>query len=185
MKNLHTILYITTCLLLLAGCKEPEPVNDPEYPLGSYSNYTYLMESVSDFYVQVADSIYHFNYIEGSYWSHRPTFFMNNFMLWLSDSSQNYQLGFFIFTKEMAPEIFFQKGSYNIDTLYINNNALSISELFYRKEYYGIRSIFIWDTVFYENKKFNGKGSFEIMDTLFTSYPTIYYPPQKIEFEFK
>ena len=112
---------------------------------------------------------------------------MSVFILRLQNSSENnyYPIVFQFFTKEMPPEFFFQKGSYNIDTLYINNNALSISELFYRKEYYGIRSIFTWDTVFYENKKFNGKGSFEIMDTLFTSYSTIYYPPQKIEFEFK
>jgi hypothetical protein len=43
----------------------------------------------------------------------------------------------------------------------------------------------ITDSYSLENKNFRGKGLFEIMDTLFTDYPTIYCPPQKIEFEFK
>jgi len=187
MKKKHILIYFTACILLFTSCKEKELEFEQDYPLGRYCIYTNIIESVSDSYFQVADSIYHFNYIEGYYMSYKPTFNMNVFVLQLKEGFQNnsYPIRFQFFTSDLKPEVFFQKGSYNIDTLYIYNNDLSASGLGFRKEYYGIRSIFTWKTVYYDNGEFTGKGSFEIMDTLLANYSEIYYPPQKIEFEFK
>jgi len=95
-----------------------------------------------------------------------------------------------ILTEVIKPEVFFQKGIREINTLYLHNDPY-INGGSMQSEYYVIPAVFIWDTVSYENRRFKGKGSLEIMDTLYTnyqntySYSNTYYPPQKIEFEFK
>jgi len=168
------------------SCKEKIKLDEePEIHVGiSYPCYAHSLDSIINSYVQVGDSIYKFNAIEGFYCSYIPTFNNNNFRFFLKDSLHSYQhcVNFDIFTKIMDPEAFFQKGIWEIDTFYVSIYLLGLS---HRKEYYGIRSIFTWHSVSYEDWKFTGKGSFEIMDTLFTNYPEIYYTPQKIEFEFK
>jgi len=71
--------------------------------------------------------------------------------------------------------------------------------LSYTSNHFGnVSVIFSWDYVVYEKKLLfgsldeytegkcliHGKGVLEIKDTIFTDFPEIYYPPQKIVFEF-
>jgi len=192
MKTLFKLFSLTVCVLFLSPtCTKEKPDNNQDIivkrePTGGLTEYTYAV-SYSNSSFRVSDSIYNFNRIEASYVSMRPFYNMNAFHLKLMDSVLLYynSIKLEIFTKKISPEVFFKKGKWEVDTLYISNYTLGIP-LVYGKGYYGnIRTVFTWERVFYENERFQGKGSFEIMDTLYTDYPAIYYPPQKIEFEFK
>jgi hypothetical protein len=189
MKRSVKILSLAVCTALLSvSCRPEKPEKESEINVGiDYTPLTNNVESNTNSYIQVGDSVYKFNSIEGIYYCYMPTFNNNAFYFRLMDSAYKYShsIMFEIFTEVMQPEIFFQKGVWKTNTLYINNEALSRQELSYRKEYYDTRAVLTWDTVSYENRNFKGKGSFEIMETLYTDYPEIYYPPQKIEFEFK
>ncbi|MCL2291120.1 MAG: hypothetical protein FWC34_10560 [Bacteroidetes bacterium] len=185
MKILFKILGLTVCMLLLfATCKKDEPEN---YENSLFSrSYTDYVGSNTDSYVQVGDSIYYFNYIVGDYSSYRGRFNKNSFRLFLPDSLNYYQNNVWIGidTEIIEPDVFFQKGTWKIDSIYIKNGPFAIGGSYYT-EYYATHSVFTWDIVFYENRKFKGKGSLEIMETLYTDDLDTYYPPQKIEFEFK
>jgi hypothetical protein len=59
--------------------------------------------------------------------------------------------------------------------------STSVSENFFN-----INAILTWDTAYFENFSFKGKGYFEIIDTLHSTIePSIFYPAQRINFEFK
>ncbi|MCL2131005.1 MAG: hypothetical protein FWH36_00900 [Lentimicrobiaceae bacterium] len=187
MKGLVKILSLVVCIVLLCtSCKKTEEDPKREYPLGLDDiTYTDLIESITNSYFQVGDSIYNFSCIRGLYYSYSPNNNVFSFILKKSfENSWKHSIDFDVFTEELEPEIFFQKDTWKINTVRIGNNRLGITE-FSEDNYYDIHSVFTWDTVFYENRRFQGKGSFEIMDTLYMEYPDIYYPPQKIEFEFK
>ena len=185
MKKIIKILSIIACILLLCiACKEKE---QDDIHIGiSYISYTDIIESTTNTYVKIGDSIYNFNYISGYYG--KRTSNNNDFCFRFKDSINCFwhSIEFDIFTKTVEPEVFFQKGIFKFDTMYIWNTGFSIPMLDYRTDYYGSNyAILTWNTVFYADRKFTGKGTLEIMDTLYTNYPDTYYPPQKIEFEFK
>jgi hypothetical protein len=188
MKTQFIILNLAVCaLFLFISCRKTESGKNQEIVVGGiYLPLTNNMESTTNSYVMVGNSSYCFNSIEGVYYSYKPTFNNNVFCFRLMSSEHKHSqsIKFEIFTGVIQPESFFQKGIRKVDTFYIHNDCLSNHELNYRKEYHNIQSVFTWDTVFYENRLFKGKGSFEIMETLYTDYQSIYYPPQKIEFEF-
>jgi hypothetical protein len=189
MKTLVKLFSLSVCIILLCtSCHKKKIDKESEIHVGlSYSPLTCNVESSTNSYIQVSDSVYNFNSIEGMYYSHKPTSNNYVFNIGLKDTERRSSpfITFDIFTEVMDPELFFQKGIFEINTMCIHNEGLSITDLFYCKSYYDILSIFTWDTIFYENGGFQGKGSLEIKDTLYTKYSNIYYPPQKIEFEFK
>jgi len=191
MKALVKLLSLSVCVVLLcATCKKKEP-EFYERPLVNHSLTDYV-ESSTNSYVQVDDSIYYFHLIRGCYSSYRGRLNKNAFSLYLqSPNFDRPYINISVLTEIIKPESFFQKGIRKIDSMYIEKKYLSLGEGSPRVEYYSTQSLLTWDTVFYENKRFNGKGSLEILDTLYTNYqntyhhPSTYYPPQKIEFEFK
>ena len=181
MKNLFKILGLTVCmLLLLATCKKDEPTEEPHVGCEGCMIicYTEHVVSITDSNLQIVDSIYSFNRIVGEYCPHVEN---NIFFLNLSNSYTDV-VNFKISIEKMEPEVFFQKGVYEIDNLDIGT-SININD------FYGnlnrIHSTFTWDSISYVNRRFQGKGSLEIIDTLYTDNPDVYYPPQKIKFEFK
>ena len=184
MKTLIKLLCLTVCVLVFATCQEkPEekPINKPEKPVEP--DYTVVASSTTNSYFQVGDSIWNFEFINGSCTARSPLFNMNSFNMQLRDSFTDFCAKFEIFIEEMQPSIFFQKGARKIDTLHIGIRGQYLG--CYYEEYHNARSVFTWDIISYENRGFQGKGSLEIMDTLYTKFSKLYYPPQKIEFEFK
>ena len=184
MKTLVKLLCITVGLLFLCvTCKKNEQDKD------TYISYTDCIISTTNSYVQINDSIYNFTHIEGSYGSCDDK---SLFYFTLSDSSHNhFQVS--ILTDRMNPEIFFQKGTKesNLVNIYYGPMLIGGGPII---EYAEIRSVLTWNSVFYEDRIFKGKGSFELRDTLHTVFPSgtgylhqeeICFPPQKIEFEFK
>lgn len=188
MKILIQLFCLTSCILLFTTCQKKE--SHKEQDIEDYC-YTEVVQSFTNTYVQMGDTTYHLNCMEGSY-CYISTFDKNVFYFSVSDSLNPYQNPFdvMILTEAMKSDIFFQKGVKQIDTLYIHSNPLIIGGSI-DVPYYAIRALFTWDTISYENRRFEGKGSLETMDTLYTDYqdthhcPNTYYPPQKIEFEFK
>ena len=188
MKTSLKLFWVTVCIILLfVACeKKNEPKKEPNGCGGCIIPcYISSMDSTTNHYVQVGDSTYNFHSVGGKYCG-------DCFVLHLSSSVPPYNvITFLIFTEKIEPEIFFQKGILEINSVSINSSI----EMAWTFE--NICSVFTWDTVFYENKEFKGKGSFEIKKALYAPstyfpsdnvyYPSkdIYYPPQKIEFEFK
>ena len=190
MKGLVKIFSLSVCVVLLStNCKKRRCECEKEME-NDYYCYTDYVGNLANSQVQVGDTVYYFDAMEG-YYCYTPRFDKNTFGFFMN--SFNYlqnPIRVSILTEKMAPEIFFQKGILEIDTLYIHNDPLIVGGAMH-SEYYAVHAIFTWDTVFYENRIFKGNGSIEIMDTLYTNYqdtfycPNTYYPPQKIEFEFK
>jgi hypothetical protein len=185
----NLIIYI---LILFSTCKKIEQNNDSEtHGADDYYAYTEPIRSLTNSFVQVGDSIYHFDCMEGVYF-YIPTLNKNAFNIAFDYSLNSLQnpVRISILTEVIKPEIFFQKGSREINTLYLHNDPWLVGGSMH-SEYYSIRAVLIWDSVLYENRRVKGKGSLEIKDTLFTNYqdtywcPNTFYPPQKIEFEFK
>jgi len=84
-----------------------------------------------------------------------------------------------IFTKFVKPEDFFQGSSITIDSIILAST--SVSENFFKAN-----AILTWDTANFENFTFKGRGYIELNDTLKSIYePSIFYPKQRIDFEFK
>jgi len=77
----------------------------------------------------------------------------------------------------------FKKKIYEIDSIHIDNNPIKIGGFPYNYEYLKTYSVFAWETVSYEDRIFQGKGFFEIIDTLFAYYQDVCCLPRKIEFE--
>ena len=215
MKSLLKLVSQTLCITLLLSCQvkvqksksnmvqnnqEPVRVQKSKNIAGHiYADYEYLKTNANT-YAQIGDSTYSFNHIELYYGSYEPTFRNNHFMIRLMDSVRVWKssVQFDLFTDIMEPQLFFRKGCWIIDTMYICNDGISYDNFYYRSNHFGdIRAVFSWEYVFREKRPVigsldeyteellsHGKGSFEIMDTIYTEFPEIYYPPQKIEFEF-
>ena len=84
-----------------------------------------------------------------------------------------------IFTKFVKPEDFFQKSSISIDSI-----TLASTSVF--ENFFNANAILTWDTANFENCSFKGRGYIELNDTLKSIYePSIFYPKQRINFEFK
>ena len=197
MKN--TVIKLLSLLFLFSlfftTCKKDEP-EIFERPL-FYHSYTGAGGS-TDSYVQVNDSIVYFDQIYGGYGSYRGSDNKNVFYFALKDSltdvvsHENQHQKYFridIKTEMLSPEVFFQKGTRNIDSIYVNSNPPGLIGGNYLPPIWGhqpAQCVFTWDYVSYEGKTFKGKGSFEIKDTIYyiTHPETVYYPPQKIKFEF-
>lgn len=186
-----SLIIVTVCIGFFATCHKKEPDKAPVIDDFCYTN---VIQSFTNTNVQIGDTIYHLNCMEGSY-CYNSTLNKNVFYFSLSDSSEyflyNYNpVSVRVLTEAMKPEIFFQKGVIQIDTMHIHNDPVINGGSMY-SQYYAIRAVFTWDSVSYENRSFKGKGSLETLDTLYTDYqdtsrcPNTYYPPQKIEFEFK
>lgn len=188
-KSLLKLLGLVVCtVLLLAGCRPEETYERPLfYHIFANAN------SNTDSYIRVSDSTVSFNQISGSYGCYREKsngyFFSFTLTNPLSSSEYGYIYNYFridINTKMIPPEIFFQKRTWEIDSIQINNHppyTIGGSGLPLQGWTFAAQCVLVWDSVFYGNEIFKGKGSFEIKDTIHTS--GIYYPPQKIEFEFK
>ena len=193
MKNIVTklvgLVFLFSVCILCTTCNKTEQEKEPKIHVGIDNRcYTNIIKCATNSQFQVGDSLYFFDSIEGIY-CNNYLFQKNVFEIELVNSLRSVQIDSLsiykndkvwlsIFTKMMEPEVFFQKGIWEIDTLGISSNGIN-------KRHFGIHAVFIWDTVFYEDRMFKGKGSLEIMETLYTNNPNIYYPPQKIEFEFK
>ena len=200
MKALVKLFSLVVCMVLLCTtCNKIKPEPEEEsYPLGLDRDttigflYTEIVESNTNSYFQIGDSVYNFNSVEGLYYfdGYKNT---NVFCLSFSDTLiSGTFFRFEMFTEVIQPEVFFQKGIQKIDALRICCIGININS----GNYKNIQSVFTWDTVYYEDKKFKGVGSLEIIDTLFTRHsmryeppreedPDPYFPPQKIKFEFK
>jgi len=195
MKKLIRILCLTACTLLLFVTCRPEEPEIFERPL-FYHSYTEAGSS-TDSYIQVCDSIIYFDHIYGGYGFYRGSDNRNVFYFALTNpltyvSYENQHQKYFridIKTEMLSPEVFFQKGTWKIDSMYINSNLPGLTGGNGLPPIWGhqpAQCVFTWDYIACENKTFKGKGSFEIKDTIYITYPeTVYYPPQKIEFEFK
>ena len=194
MKAVVKLLSLSVCIVLLCTTCNKNPIDSIsyDYPCGCAINddssfhYTDCIESNTNSYFQIGDFVYNLNCINGLY------FFAgyenaNIFRLFFKDTLISGTFFHFdIFTEKIQPEVFFQEGSRIIDIMCISCIGTGIDPK-------NTHSVFTWDSVFYENKKFKGTGSIEITDTLFAKYGMEYYPPrevpyfppQKIKFEFK
>ena len=197
MKTSFKILSLVVCtLLLFVSCHSGEETEIYERPL-FYHSFTDYVGSPTNSYVQVGDSTYYFHFVESDYSSYRGRTNENIFYLWLFSPNLHQDTGSFnihigIHTDMIKPENFFQKGVRKINSIDIRKRYEKdyvVSEGFKSIEYTYTKSLFTclftWDTIVYENRIFKGKGSLEILDTLYFGEQDVYYPPQKIEFEFK
>jgi hypothetical protein len=100
-------------------------------------------------------------------------------MIYLSDTTSNKRMSLEIYTPFIKPEQFFSKSTYQTDSLGISWSGVS-------KDFYNANAVFKWDTASFNTIRFSGNASLEIREKMFgTINPQSYYPPQKLEFEFK
>ena len=179
-----TLLFLFLAILLfLSACKKENPnIPDPEIVVGGlYTPYTEVVISATNTTINISDSIYQFNRVVGEYYSYKPTANQNvlvlDFIDTLSISGKRVTLD--IFTKFVKPEDFFQKNVLTIDSIMLTHSDV-------RENFFNTNAILTWDTAFFENFSFKGKGYFELLDTLKSKYePSVFYPKQRINFEFK
>jgi hypothetical protein len=189
MKKIVNLFGLICLLFLLITCQP----NEEEFEGGTFYRILVKEESSTNSYIQVSDSLVNFNQIEGCYGCFRGEInrYFFYFILTNSLNSEEYPLNYFridLNTKTMPPEDFFQKRRWEIDS-YINHHtpgSIGSNYLPPQEGYCATQCVFTWDSISYENNTFKGKGVLEIKDTLSFDIPThFYYPPQKIEFEFK
>jgi hypothetical protein len=181
MKTTSIFLFVT--LLFLSACNKESPDKPGSKIIvgGLYLGYTEVVLSKTNSTINISDSIYQFNRIEAQYYSYKPTTNQNVLVMTFTDtlSSKGKRVEFDIFTKFVRPEDFFQKSSMTIDSI-----TLASTSVF--ENFFNANAILTWDTAFFENFSFKGKGYFEFIDTLKCIYePSKYYPKQRINFEFK
>ncbi len=181
MKTTLTFLFVTT--LFLSACNKESPeIPDPKIIVGGlYVPYTQVVQSETNSTINISDSIYQFNRIEAYYYSYKPTTNQNVLVMTFIDTlgSKGKHVEFDIFTKFVKPEDFFQKSSITIDSI-----ILASSSVF--ENFFNANAILTWDTAYFENFSFKGRGYIELNDTLKSIYePSIFYPKQRINFEFK
>jgi hypothetical protein len=196
MKSILKLISLTFCILLSSSCKTEAQEGELENNTRDY-RYTDYSASETNTYLQVDDSVFYFDRIEGGYFFSKSAN-KNAFFFFLSNSDtlnfnniNCYTTYVNILTERMEPEVFFQKGVRIINFIRIRYGH-TVDGIRIEPKYYDTQSILIWDTVSYENRKFYGKGSIEIMDSLYIKNPYYpyygidihCYPPQKIEFEF-
>jgi hypothetical protein len=191
MKKMKTkFIFLFSTSLLLIACNK-ENINNPEKNInvgGVYLPYTDLVRSSTNSTIKISDSICQFNKIEAIYYSFKPTANQNVFIMTFVDTLSNkgkiVQLN--IFTRPMNPADFFQKSSLAIDSIIIGNTNIMIGNTSVSENFFNADAILTWDTAYFENFSFKGKGYFEIIDTLHSTIaPLQFYPDQRINFEFK
>ena len=142
--------------------------------------YTQIVQNSIKTSINISDSVYVFNKLMASYYSYKPTTNQNVFSMTFSDTLSNrgkvVQLD--IFTPFIKPEIFFCKRTITIDSIMVTSSSV-------RENFFNANAILSWDTAYFENFSFKGKGYFDLNDTLKSIYePSKYYPKQRISFEF-
>jgi hypothetical protein len=183
MKNMKTqfLVLFATSLLVVACNKETSISPDNDIIVGGlYFPYTGSVRSSTSATIRISDRSHPFNSIEAIYYSHRPTSNQNVFMMTFTDtlSSNGKTVILDIFTKHMDPVDFFKKGSFPVD-------SIMLSSAYVRENFFQAKALLTWDTAWFDNLSFKGKGYFEIIDTLYCRYEAgKFYPKQRIEFEF-
>ena len=184
------LIFLFAISLLFIACNK-ENNNNPGRNIivgGLYLPYTDLVRSSSNTIINFSDSICQFNKIEAIYYSYKPTSNQNVFIMTFIDTlnSKGKAIELDIFTRPMNPADFFQKSSFIIDSVMIGNTNIMTGNTSMRENFFNANAILTWDTAYFENFSFKGKGFFEIIDTLHSSIETSkFYPGQKINFEFK
>jgi hypothetical protein len=177
------LICISTISLFFIACSRENADNPNESIIvgGLYEAYTEIVQRKTNSTIIISDSIYKFNRIEASYYSHKPTTNQNVLVMTFIDtlSSNGKQINIDIFTQFVKPEDFFQKGSMTIDSIMVTRTSV-------RENFFNTNAILTWDTAYFENFSFKGSGYFELIDTLKSIFePSIFYPKQRINFEFK
>ena len=176
-------IFLLVLSLSCIACNK-ENKNNPEKNIivgGVYLPYTGLVRSSTNSTINISGSIYQFVRIEAIYYSHKPTTNQNVFIMTFADtlSTKGKTVELDIFTKYMNPADFFQKSLLPVDSIILASTSVS-------ENFFNINAILTWDTAYFENFSFKGKGYFEIIDTLHSTIePSIFYPAQRINFEFK
>jgi hypothetical protein len=181
MKTKFLVLFST--FFLLVACNK-ETSNNPDENIivgGLYIPYTGSVRSSISTTIRISDRIHTFNRIEAIYYSYRPTSNQNVFMMTFTDTlnSQGTTVELDIFTKHMDPVDFFRKSSLPVDSIIVSSG--NVYENFFQA-----KALLTWDTAWFDNLSFKGKGYFEIIDTLYCSIESgKFYPKQRINFEFR
>jgi hypothetical protein len=180
-------LVILAPLAFILACCEKSPQDDTTdiYVGGVYSSYTNYISIPYNSSLVISDSVYHFNQLEGVYFSHQPASDQNVFLLSLNDTSsaKPTSVKIELFTPFISPENFFKNGTQEIDTLIIGKteNYSSIYENFY-----AFNASLTWENVSFENRRFRGKGRVEFKENLMGVLDaSTWYPAQVFYFEFK
>jgi len=177
------LLFLFAAFVFLSACKK-ESTNNPDPKIivgGLYHSYSGVVQSQTNSFINISDSIFQFNKIDAYYYSYQPTSNQNLLMLTFIDtlSSTGKQIEFDIFTKFVSPTDFFQKSTITIDSIMVASISL-------RENFFHANAVLTWDTAYFENYTFKGKGSFVLSDTLRSIFdPAVYYPEQRINFELK
>lgn len=188
MKSLLKLASLSLSVLLFSCCKTEAQENEKD--ARENIRYTDNIISETNSYLQMDSSTHYFRSIEGGYFYlksvNKNAFY---FSMGNSDSLSIRIASIIILTEIMEPEEFFQKSVRDIHSIRIDYYTDLVGGKEYVVKYYDTRSVFTWDTVSYVNRRFHGKGSIEIMDTLYIEHldngNIQCFPPQKIEFQFK
>jgi hypothetical protein len=178
-----TLIFLILTTLLLSACNKESP-NNADHKIivgGLYLPYTEAVLSSTNSAINISDSVYQFNRVEASYYSYKPTTNQNVLVMTFTDtlSSKGKRVELDIFTEFVKPEDFFQKSSITIDSITFASTSVF-------ENFFNANAILTWDTAYFENFSFKGRGYIELNDTLKSIYePSIFYPKQRINFEFK
>lgn len=181
-----SICFLISIMITIMSCTKSDDSKDKDIIIGGiYSHYTEMVQSNFSTQFTISDSIYNYNKIEAALYSHQPTSKQNVFYILFSDTinpkAKPVQLE--IFTSLMKPEDFFRKGNFNIDTIRI---AHFKSNSGFSDDLTGVAAVFSWDTAYFENLRFKGKGSLGFIKKAEGPFLSgDFYPVQKISLEFK
>ncbi len=181
-KTYKVIVSFCLLLIIILSCKKEDQNNDENKQGGMYLIYTSLMRSKVNAVFNISGKLNTFNSLDAAYYSYRPTTNQNVFVVYMADSTINYTnlRSIEVFTPYIKKEEFFRKGTLNSDSLRINNDGTI-------EKFYGgsNKARVVWDSISLYGSKFRGKGYIEIVDTIRSrSKLSMFYPPQKIGFEF-
>ncbi|MEI6062073.1 MAG: hypothetical protein WCR72_15330 [Bacteroidota bacterium] len=183
MKKASFIVIVVA--MAFSGCNKNNDTPDNSLFLGGvYSAYTEIVQNGCNSQFQVSDSIYTCNKIEAALYAGREPFNQNTFNISLIDSTLPAfnRIEVIISFPRMDPKTFFRKGSISIDTVNITH---CISVASFSETLYGVSAILTWDAAFYENRRFKGHGSLVFpMKMASPNYQDVFYPAQKVEFQF-
>ncbi|MEI7501342.1 MAG: hypothetical protein WCK84_12955 [Bacteroidota bacterium] len=181
MKTKFLVLFAAS--LLVVACNKENSNNADENIIvgGLYIPYTGSVRSSISTTFNISDRIYPINKTEAIYYSYKPTSNQNIFMMTFTDTlnSQGKTVELDIFTKHLDPVDFFKKGSFPVDSIMLSSGSV-------RENFFHANAKLTWDTAWFENFSFKGKGYFDIIDTIYCSIESgKFYPKQKINFEFR
>ena len=176
------LIFASMISLLFFACSRENADNANENIIvgGLYESFTEVVQSKTNSIINISDSIHQFNRIEASYYSHKPTSNQNVLVMIFIDtlSYKEKKVEIDIFTQVIKPEDFFQKSSIAIDSIMVASTSV-------RENFFNANAILTWDTAYFENFSFKGSGYFELIDPIKSIYePSIFYPKQRINFEF-